>query len=236
MARMARANVERRLTDIVAAGTAFFGRLGYRRTRMAEVAAEAGLSSGAIYTYVDSKEALFHLVVAEGFGQAMPLGGLPVPTPDFRDTLQLIDRGLKSQAAAPLLRAAVHTDAPLDIRAELAGIVAEQYALVAGLRRVLSVIEACALDLPELDELYFGRRRRGHIDLLVRYLQQRSDTGHLARFPDMAVAGQIVTEAVAWFAWKRFEGHDAGRFDEDRSLRTLVEFVCNALVPGDGGG
>jgi AcrR family transcriptional regulator len=225
--------VEGRLSDIAAAGAACFGRLGYRRTRMAEVAAEAGLSSGAIYTYVESKEALFHLVVAVGFGQGLREVALPLPTPEFRQTLQLIDRGLKSQAAAPVLRAAVHTDDPPDVRDELAAIVTEQYALVARLRRVLPVIEACAIDLPDLDELYFGRRRRSHIDLLVRYLQQRADTGHLGRLPDMAVAGQIITEAVAWFAWKRFEGHDAGRFDDERSRSTLVEFMCKALVPGD---
>ena len=35
---------------------------------MAEVAAEAGLSTGAVYTYVDSKEALLHLVLAVGLG------------------------------------------------------------------------------------------------------------------------------------------------------------------------
>ena len=120
------------------------------------------------------------------------------------------------------------------MRTELGAIVAEQYSIVERLRRVLSVLEACAVDLPALDELYFGRRRRGHIDLLVRYLQQRAVSGHLLRLSDMAVAGQIITEAVAWFAWKRFEGHDTARFDDERSRRTLVEFVCNALVPPDG--
>jgi AcrR family transcriptional regulator len=234
---MARVNVEARLLDITAAGRVLFGRLGYRRTRMAEVAAEAGLSSGAIYTYVESKEALFHLVLAVGFG--FPLAeitapGLPLPTPAPTATLQLIDRSLKAQAPAPLLRAALHRDHPLDIREELGAIVAEQYAMIGRLSPVLSVIEACAIDLPELDELYFGRRRRGHIDLLGRYLQQRAASGHLACLSDMAVAGQIITEAVAWFAWKRLEGHDAARFDDEQALRTLVEFVCNALVPPAG--
>jgi AcrR family transcriptional regulator len=232
---MARGNTEARLSDIAAAGASCFGRLGYRRTRMAEVAAEAGLSSGAIYTYVESKEALLHLVIAVGFGHQMTDIELPLPTPDFRDTLLLIDRGLKVQAAAPLLRAAVQIDDPADVGAELAAIVGEQYSAVGRLRRVLSVIEACAVDLPDLDELYFGRRRRGHIDLLVRYLQQRADSGHLNRMSDMAVAGQVITEAVAWFAWKRFEGHDAARFDDDRARRTVVEFVCRALVPASRG-
>jgi hypothetical protein len=94
------------------------------------------------------------------------------------------------------------------------------------------VIEACAADLPPLEALYFGRRRRGRIDLLRDYLQRRAASGHLRSLPDMAVAAQIVTETVAWFAWKRHEGRDASRFDDDIARATVVEFVCNALLPG----
>ena len=65
-----------------------FGRLGYRRTRMADVATQAGLSSGAVYTYVESKEALFHLVFAHAFGQfAEGMPAPPLATPAFAETL-----------------------------------------------------------------------------------------------------------------------------------------------------
>jgi hypothetical protein len=47
----------------------------------------------------------------------------------------------------------------------------------------------------------------------------------------MAVAAQIVTETVAWFAWKRHEGRDSSRFDDGLARATVVEFVCNALLP-----
>ena len=69
------------MTAVAQAATTVFGRLGYRGTRMAEVAAEAGMASGSIFTYVESKEALFHLVFAFGFGQYDEvLPPLPLPT------------------------------------------------------------------------------------------------------------------------------------------------------------
>lgn len=199
---------------------------------MAEVAAAAGLSTGAVYTYVESKEALLHLVLATGLGfPAADLGDLPLSAPDIAVTVEMVGRGLTRQGTTPLLKAAVAADTPQDVRTELAAVVAEQYSTVERLRGVLSVIEACAADLPPLEALYFGRRRRGRIDLLRNYLQRRAASGYLRSLPDMAVAAQIVTETVAWFAWKRHESRDASRFDDNITRATVVEFVCNALLP-----
>ena len=200
---------------------------------MAEVAEAAGLSTGAIYSYVESKEALLHLVLASGLGvPAADRADLPLSAPDIAVTVEMVGRGLTRQGVTPLLKAAAAVDTPQDVRAELTAVVSEQYSTVERLRGVLSVIEACAADLPPLEALYFGRRRRGRIDLLRDYLERRAASGHLRSLPDMAVAAQIVTETVAWFAWKRHEGRDASRFDDDIARATVVEFVCNALLPG----
>ncbi len=227
---MARSIPPGRLELIIQVASDSFGRLGYRRTRMADVAADAGLSAGAIYTYVESKEALFHLVVSDGFGMLKPTPDLPVRTSPFEETLQLISAGLKERGATPLLKSALVTDAPEDVRSELAAIVKEQYDMVASLSRVLPVIEKCAIDLPELDELYFGRRRRRQIDFLVQYVTIRTEGGFFVDFSDPAVTAQIITEGVAWSAWKRLEGHDAKRFDDAVCRATIAEFVCRALI------
>lgn len=224
-----------RLGEIAEAGASCFGRVGYRRTRMAEVAVEAGVSTGSVYTYVASKEALLHLVLAVGLGEPLEsFSQTPVKGPGLEATVEMVGRQLRRRAVTPRLKAAVGSDAPVDVAAELTAIVDEQYATVEKLRGALSVIEACAADIPALEELYFGRRRRGRIDLLTEYLMRRAVSGHLVSMPDMAVAAQIVTESVAWFAWKRFEGRDAGRFDDELARRTVVEFVCNALLAGPG--
>ena len=69
---------------------------------MADVATQAGLSSGAVYTYVESKEALFHLVFAHAFGQfAEGLPALPLATPAFSETLALIGRDCARRPPPP---------------------------------------------------------------------------------------------------------------------------------------
>lgn len=225
---MARMRPEGRLEEIASAAIDTFGRLGYRRTKMADVSAAAGLSAGAIYTYVESKEALFHLALVVGFGEPTP-SELPMAAPPFEQTLDLVSGGLRRLGTSRLLKEAVASDPPPDVRMELAAIVEEQYSVVYRLRRVLSVIESCASDLPALEDLYFGRRRRGQIGLLVRYLERRSAEGVVADLPDLSVGAQLVHESVAWFAWKRLEGRDADRFDDETARRTVVEFCCNAL-------
>jgi AcrR family transcriptional regulator len=222
---------ERRLAEIAEAATRVFGRLGYRRTHMADVAAAAGLSSGAVYSYVEGKEALFHLVFVHAFdGLDETLERLPLAAPPFEVTVKLLADGLRVEGATPLMRAALAGDAPADVRAELVGIVTERYEMIERIWPVLAVVERCAVDLPELEELYFRRGRPGHMAQLTDYIRRRSASGHLRATPDPAIAARIVTEATTWFAWHRREDRDAAAYEDALVLPTLVAFVSDALV------
>jgi len=228
---MARPLPPERLAQIAEAAKQAFGRLGYKRTHMADVAVAAGLSSGAIYNYVESKEALFHLVFAQAFGVfAEGIPALPLASPTPGETVALIREGLRRAADAPLLRMALHADASADVRDELRAIVEEQYDMIERLWPVLAVIEQCAVDLPALEEMYFERARPGRHHGLARYLSRRAAGGQLRAMPDADIAARLVTEAVAWFAWHRRDDRDAKLFDDELARRTVVEFVCDALV------
>jgi len=61
---MARTAAARRTTDdkraaILDAALTLFGRYGYRRTSIDDIAHEAGIAKGTVYLYVENKEALF---------------------------------------------------------------------------------------------------------------------------------------------------------------------------------
>ena len=171
-----------RLETIAVAATRVFGRNGYRRTRTADVAAEAGISAGGLFTYVDSKEALFHLVFLAGFGRLDEArAALPLPTPTSAETLELISKGLASEMACPALTASARREEPGDARAELTAIIEEQYRGQSRNWQLLAVIERSAADLPELEQMYFTRGRSGRIRLLERYLAAASPTGSCAR-------------------------------------------------------
>ncbi|MPZ23076.1 MAG: TetR family transcriptional regulator [Dehalococcoidia bacterium] len=54
---------ERTREAIIAAGRQIFGRDGYLRARMTDVAAQAGLSQGAVYRYFANKDELFQAIL-----------------------------------------------------------------------------------------------------------------------------------------------------------------------------
>ena len=74
---MARKRPEGRLDQLLDCATRVFIDKGYRRTQMADVAREMGVSAGALYGYVESKEALFHLLIDRAFT------GAPAAAPSY---------------------------------------------------------------------------------------------------------------------------------------------------------
>ena len=76
-------NAHERLPELIAAAVRVFTRDGYRLARISDVAAELGLSEGAIYRYVDSKEGLFVLAIRHALLlEELPGGALPLsPAP-----------------------------------------------------------------------------------------------------------------------------------------------------------
>ncbi|HXZ61365.1 MAG TPA: helix-turn-helix domain-containing protein [Acidimicrobiales bacterium] len=219
-----------RLRAVAEAATRVFGRQGYRGTRTADVAAAAGMSSGSLFTYVESKEALFYLVFAHGFGLfADGIPPLPLATPEPGATVELIAQKLR-RAPAPRLRAALGEARPGDVRAELVAIVEERYDLITDLWPLLAVIERCAVDLPQLDALYFGRVRRANFDQLARYLEMRSGEGLIRQVDEPEITARIIVETVSWFSWKRHGDRDAAMYDEEATRRTVTEFVCTSLL------
>jgi AcrR family transcriptional regulator len=219
-----------RLHAIVSAATDVFGRVGYQRTRTADVAAAAGISSGSLFTYVQTKEALFHLVFVNGFGaRDADVATLPVPSPAPGETLALIEKGLR-KFPVPRLSSALKTTEPDDVAEELRAIIAERYDMLEQLWPVLAVIEQCAVDLPDLEAFYYGRVRVGYHHRLARYLDARTRAGYLCAMPDVDAAARLISESIAWFAWHRREGRDAHDYDDATARETVLDFATSALV------
>lgn len=216
---------------IAIAATEIFGRRGYRGTRTGDVAARAGMSAGSLFTYVESKGALFHLVFLHGLGLLPEAPAvLPLSTPGPGETFALLERAL-GETHAPRIRAALAEDEPAEVARELRGIVEERYDVIERYWPLLAVIERCAAEMPELEALWFGGARADSYAELGRYLQRRMTAGLLRPMPDVTVAARVVTESVAWFAWHRHQGRDAALYDDQTARRTVIEFVCAALLP-----
>src|SRR5579864_3725234 len=82
--RMARKQTGDRAAQLIECATKVFMGVGYRRAQIADIAREMGVAPGTIYLYVESKEALFELVLQRAIaGDAFTFPAQrPVPSPE----------------------------------------------------------------------------------------------------------------------------------------------------------
>jgi AcrR family transcriptional regulator len=221
-----------RLDDLIELATQLFIEKGYRRTQMADVTQAMGLSPGAIYRYVESKEALFDLVVRA----AAPPGvtpadlTLPLPTPPPGATLAFVRQVLQHEGRLPALEVALtrtSIDAP---RAELERIIRELYTLMARHHRGIKVVERSALDWPDLAALWFGDVRQRLLDQFTRYVTLRTHHRVLRPVPDVTATARLIIETTAFFALHRHDDPYPSAIDDLIAEETVVDALINAYA------
>lgn len=197
-----------------------------------------GLSSGAIYRWVESKEALFDLVVRCETDPAELTRDrrLPLPTPDAGSTLAFLAQVLGQETQLPRLRHALDIDAPADVAAEVAAIAREIFRSTARHQRGLKIVERSALDWPELSQLWWGRARAAVLGLLAAYIRRRSDAGYFRGLPDPDAAARVITEVTAYFAMHRHYDAHPTTMDEttagDLAVTVILRtFLCKERLP-----
>ena len=221
-----------RFHDLVKAATAVFLEQGYRRTQVADVAARLGLAKGSVYTYVESKQALFDCVLrhADHSDRIDLPETLPVATPPPEATLETVQRRLAEEGTLPSLTAALSRARIVDVGAELETVLGEIYDSLARHRTAIKLLDRCAPDYPELAKLWYRAGREGALALLGRYLDDRARRGRLRRFEDSAVAARIVLETLVFWAVHRHWDPSPQAVDEGSVRRTVLFFLAAALV------
>jgi len=221
-----------RLRRIIDAAIDVFTLKGYRRTQMSDVARAADVSQGTLYNYVESKEALFFLIIDRGLSDA-PLpteDELPIRTQTPEATVARMRERMSAVLRFPVLDCALATPAPADPRAELEAIIRELYVLMAETRRAADLIERSALDLPQVGNLLWLEFRRSIVDRLTRYLQRRIVSGAVRPVSDPPTAARLILETVVWFARHRHNSADSQMITEQGALETTVDFLVNGLL------
>src|SRR5213594_398571 len=223
------------LDQVIAAALRVFADKGYRRTQMSDVAREMRVAPGTLYGYVESKDALFHLVVDRAFtGNARAAAPrLPIATPPAGATLARLRERLAADTALPPLDTALRRPRPAAPRAELEAIVGALYDRIAGAWQGIIMLERSALDWPELAHVFYAEMRRDLLQRLERYLQMRAEAGLLVRAPSAAGAARFVLETIAWFAMHRHRDRNAD-LDDETARRTTITLVANAFTCADG--
>jgi AcrR family transcriptional regulator len=221
---VARPRPEGRFDQLRDAALAVFAAKGLRRARMSAVAQAMGVSTGSLYNYVESKEALFHWLVELGSepGPISPPARLPIPTPSPGATEKRLREALAEGMRLPALDAALARRGVRDARAELLGIARELYERIEKTRGPGAAIERSAIDQPELFEIYFRVARRELFAALERYVARRAKGGHFPGVRDPAVAARFLVESIVWFARHRFTDPDPDLLPDSGTVREEV--------------
>ena len=229
---MARRRPPERFQELLDAALRVFAAKGVRRARMADIAAEMGVAPGSLYNYVESKEALFHWIVARGASD-LPVAeppALPIPTPRPEDAAALLQEQLAEAFVLPRFEAACARKRPRDAQRELHEVLGELYDRIAGARRTMSVIERSAIDLPELFDTYFATLRRSFFERLRGYIAARQRSGDFRASLDADVAARFVVEAITFFARHRFGDPSPPPLPDDAEVRAQVIALASASL------
>ena len=227
----------RRLDEILDAATLLFIERGYRRTRLDEVARAVGLTGPALYRYVESKEALFDLVVRRAAPDA-PLGvdRLPVPGPPPGATLARLESYLARAGRVEALERAL-ADPGADAGAELEAIIREVFDLAHRYRVGTLLMNACAVDWPELAAVWNANVRAITHEKMSRFLASRMERGDLRRVaePDLGASalGALITAGAVYDEHMPWLGDGADRPETVREC--IVAHAVAAYLPGRAG-
>lgn len=227
---MSRRRREGALDDLVRAALRVFARDGFRRAQVSDVAREMGVALGTVYRYVESKEALFAVVVDRMFFASGEEPRLPVATPDPDIVLARVRSRLVDITSLPALAAATCRSSPGDVRDEAAMVLAELWEMTAVTRLAADMVERSARDWPELAELFYGEIRRRVIQRIAEYLDVRIQQGECRARASTAVAARAVLESVTWWARHRYRDAELARLTDADARRTVLPMLIDALV------
>ena len=236
---MARRIPEHRFDELIRAATEVFIERGYRRTQMADVAAAIGVAKGTLYGYVDGKDALLVacLVHADAEGPLALPEVMPLPTPAPGVLGQQVKENLAAETRLPVLERARAASLPEAgtpagceaIDAEVRDVVAEVYDLMSANRFGIKLLDRC-MDHPELEQLWQQTGRQGIRRAMVGYLETRSESGHVRRFPDVRLAARFVIETCATWAVHIHWDRAPESYAPAAMRANAIDFVTRGLV------
>jgi len=219
------------LDDLTQVGLMVFARAGFRDAQMADVARVMGIALGTLYTYVESKEALFGLVVDRAFIESpWPDIELPVRTLSPVELLLRTRLRMESLTALPRLEAAQRLHQSVDPRLELHDVLEEIWDLTLKTRLGADMIERSARDWPELSELYYSTIRRDLFSRLQTYFASLANTGQFRFIGDPRTIARTALETITFWTRHRYHDPDGLGASDAEARKTVVAFLVSAIA------
>lgn len=221
-------NPKQRIAELIEAATAVFRRKGFKHTQMSDIAAEMKCSTGTLYNYIDSKEALFEHAVVAGFTQALPESetlplGFPRPA-----AVEVIKRQAGQIAEGSALNLANQRDGAENPAEEVTRVVTAFFLFLSDYHPVLDMIETSQLDYPDVATAYLDARRNFVFDPWMRWVMRRQKECLFRQDIDPVWTTRYLIEILAWAAWKARD--DGDPYDEDKARDAIVNLALSSLL------
>jgi AcrR family transcriptional regulator len=224
---MSRAKPANRLGRLVEQAARVFLATGYRQTQMSDIARALGVAPGTLYLYVESKEALFDLVMRYAMGAPLPSESeLPVKQTSETALLTFFERTLEQNLRFPVLESAPGKQSPAQARTELEAIARELFRKTTRSWLALKLLEKSALDWPELSNLWFGKYRPQIFRSMAQYLSRRMQGGALRPVTDPVAAARLILEIIAAMGMHCRAEVPPGEYNE----AAMEDLVADAVV------
>ena len=221
-----------RMSMIVEGAQTLFLEAGYRRTQMADIAEEIGISPGTIYNYFRSKEALFDFLVRHQVLQ-LPQSEwpeIPIPTPDPGSTMTFLKTEGRRIAFFPSLIEALERDECDNPKVELETIIRDYYSMNVKYRFLIALVESSALDWPELANGYYKQVVEVLAKSFRQYFEKRIKQGHIKPLPNLEASVRLIWETTAWFARRRPSDPTATKISDKAARDTVVEALLRVFL------
>ena len=228
---MSRQRPPDRLDRILDAALRVFARLGLGRAKMSDVAAEAAVSQGTLYNYVESKEALFALLMERFLGGPSPSSPtkFPVRAPAAHVLAAGVAKAVAKSFALPKLDRALRRRRVVDARQELAEIIDELFERTVATREGADALERSALDAPELATVFYGATRRSLFDRFTHLVRMRCAAGHY-RSVDVDACARLIIESVTMFGRHIYNDRDPIELDLAAARGSVRDVLVRGLV------
>lgn len=224
----------KRLRALIEAALVVFCRQGFERSQVSDVAKAMGVAVGTVYLYVESKEALFDLVVrhtSEESPEWLDSLEVPVRTPAPGSTVEFLSGVFGRPNQWPILAAALKKERAKNPQAELDGVLREQYRLMKRHRMGLLLLTRSALEFPGLSEVFVLGLREKLLAHLVRYIEGRVKAGQFRAPANTLATAAVVTQTIAWANLQRpFDPGLQGLSEEQVEEATIDMLIQGFLV------
>ena len=230
---MPRKRPENRFNELIRHGVdAVIAAKGFRRMQMEDVAARMGVSKATLYLYVESKEALFDLLVRHGddWEAYEPPPDLPLGTPDPNETLAHIQQRIETNESFNALLKLLEGPGSGDAAADIRQVVLTLYRVQSENRRTIKLIDISAGEYPELAALWYTMGRHAVMTRFVGFLQRGIAAGRVSPMPDVALAARMVVEVCAYWSMHRHWDAEPITIDEEDVEATIVALAERFLL------